>query len=144
RWWRDAIPPVHREFLASLPWVAEAEGHVFLHNGLSPELDCPASVQLECLRRKVWDRTIVSPKFGTDTDRLFNPEYPVWLGADKRLSENPLPLPGRVQVSGHIKVDAPDASAVRIRIDTSGGICEPLTACVLTGPTAEPAFVFSN
>lgn len=141
---KAAMPAEHRAFLAGLPWVAEAEGHLFLHNGLSPALDCPASVQLECLRRKVWDRATVNPRFGTDTDRLFNPEYPVWLGADKGLSANPLPVPGKVQVSGHIKVNAPDVNAVRIRIDTSGGICEPLTACVLTGPTAAPVFVFSN
>lgn len=138
------IPADHRDFFANLPWVAEAEGHIFLHNGLSPELDCPASVQLECLHRKVWDRAIVNPRFGTDTDRLFKPEYPVWIGADKRLSEKPLALPGKVQVSGHIKVDAPDANAVRIRIDTSGGMVEPLTACILAGPTAAPEFVFSD
>jgi serine/threonine protein phosphatase 1 len=141
---KTAMPADHRDFLANLPWVAEAEGHIFLHNGLSPELDCSATVQLECLRRKVWDRALVNPKFGTDTDRLFNPEYPVWIGADKRLSEKPLPLPGKVQVSGHIKVDAPDANAVRIRIDTSGGISEPLTACVLAGPATAPVFVFST
>lgn len=141
---RDAIPPDHRDFLSSLPWVAEAEGHVFLHNGLSPELDCPASVQLECLRRKVWDRAAVQPRFGTLTDREFKPDYPVWLGADKKLSADPLPVPGRVQVTGHILVDAPDATAVRIRIDTSGGIREPLTACVLRGPADPPEFVFSS
>ncbi len=141
---KAAMPADHRAFLAGLPWVAEAEGHVFLHNGLSPELDCPASVQLECLHRKVWDRAAVNPRFGTDTDRLFHDEYPVWLGADKKLSADPLPLPGKVQVSGHIQVDAPDANAVRVRIDTSGGVREPLTACVLTGPRAEPVFVSSN
>lgn len=141
---KAAMPAEHRAFLASLPWVAEAEGHVFLHNGLSPELDCPASVQLECLHRKAWDRAAVNPRFGTDTDRLFHDEYPVWLGADKKLSADPLPLPGKVQVSGHIQVDAPDANAVRVRIDTSGGVREPLTACVLTGPRAEPVFVSSN
>lgn len=141
---REGMPTVHREFLANLPWAAEAEGHVFLHNGLSPELDCPATVQLECLKRKVWDRTIVNPRFGTNTDRLFNAEYPVWLGADKRLSANPLPFPGKVQVSGHVKVDAPDANGVRIRIDTSGGVVEPLTGCLLRGPTAAPAFILSN
>ncbi len=139
-----AMPVEHRDFLASLPWVAEAEGHVFLHNGLSPELDCPAAVQLHCLHQKIWDRAVVNPRFGTDTDRLFKAEYPVWIGADKKLSENPLPLPGKVQVSGHIKIDAPDVNAVRIRIDTSGGIREPLTACVLAGATAAPEFVFSN
>jgi serine/threonine protein phosphatase 1 len=141
---KAAMPAEHRDFLASLPWVAEAEGHIFLHNGLSPELDCPAALQLECLHQKRWERAIMDPRFGTDTDRLFNAEYPVWIGADKRLSENPLPLPGKVQVSGHIRVDAPDANNVRIRIDTSGGIREPLTACILNSPTADPVFVFSD
>jgi len=141
---RDAIPEEHRRFLSGLPWVAEAEGHVFIHNGLSPELDCPASVQLECLRRKVWDKAVVSPKFGTDTDRLFTPDYPVWIGADRKLSENPLPVPGRPQVSGHIMIPAPEASPVRIRIDTSGGVREPLTGCLLRGPGADPVFVSSS
>ncbi len=150
RWAEDlarlkaAIPPDHREFLANLPWVAEAEGHLFLHTGLSPELDCPPSVQLECLRRKVWDRAVVNPRFGTHTDRLFTPEYPVWLGADRRLSANPLPFWGKVQVTGHERIPNPDANAVRIRIDTSGGAVEPLTACLLRGPTDPPEFVFSN
>ena len=140
----DAIPPAHRAFLAGLPWVAEADGHVFLHNGLSPELDCPAAVQLHCLHRKLWDRSAVNPRIGTDTARLFNPDYPVWLGADKKLSADPLPLPGKVQVTGHVRIDAPDANAVRIRIDTSGGKAEPLTACLLRSATAAPEFIFSN
>ena len=141
---REAMPEAHREFLANLPWVAEAEGHVFIHNGLSPELDCPATVQVECLKRKLWTREAVNPRLGTLTDRLFHPEYPVWLGADKKLSASPLPHPGKIQVSGHVRIDEPDASAVRIRIDTSGGVREPLTACVLHGPTDPPEFVFSN
>lgn len=141
---KAAIPVGHREFLANLPWVAEAEGHVFLHCGLSPELDCPASVQLECLRRKVWDRAVVNPRFGTTTDRLFTPEYPVWIGADRKLSANPLPFPGKVQVTGHERVPAPDANGVRIRIDTSGGTVEPLTGCLLRGPGEPPEFIFSS
>ncbi|MFM8271061.1 MAG: metallophosphoesterase [Gemmata sp.] len=141
---KEAMPAAHRDFLANLPWVVEAEGHLFLHNGLSPDLDCPAAVQVELAHRKVWDRAAVNPRFGTDSDRLFNAEYPVWLGADKRLSANPLPLPGKVQVSGHVHVERPDANGVRIRIDTSGGVREPLTACVLTGPGAEPVFVTST
>ncbi|HEX4607452.1 MAG TPA: metallophosphoesterase [Urbifossiella sp.] len=141
---RDAIPPAHRDFLSALPWVAEAEGHVFLHCGLSPELDCPAVTQLHCLQKKLWDRAAVSPRFGTATDREFRPDYPVWLGADKTLSANPLPLPGRVQVTGHVRVEQPDATAVRIRLDTSGGVWEPLTACLLRGPGAAPEYVFSN
>jgi serine/threonine protein phosphatase 1 len=86
----------------------------------------------------------VNPKLGTETDRLFNPDYPVWLGADKRISANPLPVPGKAQVTGHIRIAEPDANPVRIRIDTSGGIAEPLTGCLLRGPAAEPEFVFSN
>jgi serine/threonine protein phosphatase 1 len=141
---REAIPPEHRDFLANLPWVAEAAGHIFLHNGLSPDLDCPASVQLECLKRKLWDRAVLNPRFGTDSARLFNPEYPVWLGADKQLSARPLQFPGKVQVSGHVRIDEPDVNEVRIRIDTSGGVREPLTACLLRGPAEPPVFVFSD
>ena len=150
RWVNDlaalnaAIPADHRRFLSGLPWVAEAEGHVFLHNGLSAELDCPASVQLHCLHKKIWDRAAVSPRLGTNTDRFFTPDYPVWIGADKKLSDHPLPISGKVQVSGHVQIDAPDANRVRIRIDTSGGVREPLTGCVLRSPAADPVFVFSN
>lgn len=57
---------------------------------------------------------------------------------------DPLPYPGKVQVTGHQRVAASDANADRIRIDTAGGIREPLTACVLRGPTDPPAFVFSD
>lgn len=137
---RDAIPADDRAFLSNLPWVAEAAGHVFVHNGLSPHLDEPAAVQLELLRRKRWDG-YVTPRLGSETHRQFNPDYPVWLGADKTLSADPLPVPGRTIVSGHRKVDRPDANAVRIRLDTSGGVAPPLTACVLRGPGAEPEFV---
>ncbi|MFO0823505.1 MAG: metallophosphoesterase [Gemmataceae bacterium] len=141
---KAAMPAEHRAFLANLPWVAEADGHIFLHNGLSPELDCPASVQLHCLHHKKWERAVVNPRFGTNTDRLFTPEYPVWLGADRKLSANPLPFPRKVQVTGHERILTPDANAVRIRIDTSGGVVEPLTACLLRGPGEPPEFLFSN
>lgn len=140
---RDAMPAAHREFLANLPWVAEADGHLFLHNGLSPELDEPAAVQVELLRRKQW-AGYVTPRVGTVTAAEIKPGYPVWLGADKRLSANPLPFPGKVQVTGHQRVAAPDANGVRVRIDTAGGVGEPLTACLLRGPAEPPAFVFSN
>ena len=77
------------------------------------------------------------------SDRLFKPEYPVWLGADKHLSARPLEYPGKVQVTGHVRVEEPDANATRIRIDTSGGERQPLTACLLRGPHEPPEFVFS-
>jgi serine/threonine protein phosphatase 1 len=141
---KAAMPAEHRQFLAKLPWVAEADWHLFLHNGLSPELDCPASLQLECLKKKRWVKAEVQPRFGTDSDRLFTPDYPVWIGADRKLSAHPLPLPGKVQVSGHIQIDTPDTNDVRIRIDTSGGVREPLTACLLRGPKEPPVFVTSN
>lgn len=141
---KAAMPSEHRCFLANLPWVAESSGHIFLHNGLSPELDCPATVQLTLLHRKRWDRRDVNPRLGTNSDRLFRPEYPVWLGADKKLSTRPLEFPGKVQVTGHVRVAAPDVNATRIRIDTSGGEREPLTACILRGPHEPPEFVFSE
>ena len=140
---RDAMPAAHRDFLAGLPWVAEAGGHVFLHNGLSPELDEPARVQLELLRRKRW-AGYATPRLGTVTAAEYQPGYPVWLGADKRLSANPLPLPGRVQVTGHQKVAEPEVNAVRIRLDTAGGVREPLTACLLRGLGEPPVFVSST
>jgi serine/threonine protein phosphatase 1 len=141
---KAAMPAEQRAFLANLPWVAEAEGHIFLHNGLSPELDCPASLQVECLKRKRWVKEEVQPRFGTNTDKLFTPDYPVWLGADKGLAANPLRFEGKLQITGHVKVDSPEVNETRIRIDTSGGIEEPLTACLLRGPKEPPVFVFSN
>lgn len=140
---RDAVPESHRAFFAGLPWVVCSSGHVFLHNGLSPELLEPAGVQLELLRRRAW-HGYANPRLGTVSEREYKPDYPVWLGADKSLSANPLPMEDRVQVTGHVRVDAPDATAVRIRIDTSGGVREPLTGCLLRGPTADPVFVFSD
>ncbi|MGF1580826.1 MAG: metallophosphoesterase [Gemmataceae bacterium] len=137
-----AMPRDHRELLAALPWVVEAEGHIFLHAGLSPELDQPAEKQVQALRERRWDWSL-SPKPGTRTSDLWQPDYPVWIGADKRLSEFPLPLPGRIQVTGHVHIPEPDVNSVRIRIDTSGGRQEPLTACLLEHPTAPPRFIQS-
>lgn len=100
-------------------------------------------MQLELLRRRAW-HGYANPRLGTVSEREYQPDYPVWLGADKSLSANPLPMEDRVQVTGHVRVDAPDATAVRIRIDTSGGVREPLTGCLLRGPTDDPVFVFSD
>jgi serine/threonine protein phosphatase 1 len=141
---RDAIPQTHREFFKALPWGATAAGHLFLHNGLSDELECSATLQVECLKRKIWQKSAVQPRVGTDTNIMFTPDYPVWVGADRNLSANPLPHPHLVQVSGHERVPRPDANGVRIRIDTSGGTIEPLTGCLLRSAKAEPVFIFSN
>ena len=138
---RDAMPAAHRDFLAGLPWLVRAPGHAFLHCGLSQHLDCTADAQLELLRRKVWDRAAVSPKFGSTLDTYFDPEYPAWLGADRTASRDPLPIPGVVQVTGHQHTRRPDASPVRIRLDTTGGMHPPLTACLLTTADALPVFV---
>ena len=133
----------HAEFLGGLPWVAETAGHVFVHNGLSPEFDEPAGVQLELLRRKQW-HGYVTPKIGTVSHLLYEPEYPVWLGADRKLADRPLPVPGRVIVNGHERVKYPQANAIRIRIDTTGGSVPPLTACLLRAADAAPEFTFSE
>lgn len=140
---RDAVPESHRKFFAARPWVVEAEGHIFMHNGLSPELDEPATTQLHLLKQKKW-HGYVHPTIGTKTASHFEPSYPVWIGADRNLSEHPLPYPGKLLVSGHVRVDTPDVNDVRIRIDTSGGHSEPLTACLLRDATATPTFIFSD
>jgi serine/threonine protein phosphatase 1 len=137
---REAMPAEHRDFLASLPWVVEASGHVFVHCGLSPELKVGPDEQVNALRARRWDRTLLRPVAGTNTEILWEDEYPVWLGADRTLSESPLPYPGKVQVTGHVRVRKPDANAVRIRLDTSGGFGS-LTACLLRSADAEPVFV---
>lgn len=137
---RQAMPREHREFLSSLPWLVEASGHLFLHNGLSPELRATAEEQVEALRAKRWDRKLMRPIAGTLTAEKWEPDYPVWLGADKGLSASPLPHPGQVQVSGHVRVAVPEVNAVRIRLDTSGGH-GTLTACLLRSASAQPVFV---
>ena len=49
---REAIPERHRAFLASLPWVVETSGHLFLHCGLSPELGASPSEQVAAMHLK--------------------------------------------------------------------------------------------
>jgi serine/threonine protein phosphatase 1 len=80
---------------------------------------------------------------GSPTDLKWQPEYPVWIGADKGLSESPLAFPGKVQVTGHVRVAKPDVNHVRIRLDTSGGLGY-LTACILRSADAEPEFISSK
>lgn len=140
---REAMPRRHRDFLASLRWVVEAPGHLFLHNGLSDELQATPEAQVEALHARRWERSTLSPLAGTDTDRYWVDEYPVWLGADRGLSASPLPYPGKVQVTGHDRVRRPEADAVRVRIDTGGGRGE-LTACLLKSADAAPVFISSR
>ena len=140
---RVAMPEDHRRFLGSLPWVVEAPGHLFLHCGLSPELGASPEQQVEALHAKRWDRALLRPIPGTTTEKLWEPEYPVWLGADRGLAEAPLPYPGKVQVTGHVRVRRPDVNPVRIRLDTSGGAGK-LTACLLRAADARPEFLTSR
>ena len=97
---RGAMPEEHREFLASLPWVVEAPGHLFLHNGLSDELMATAQGQVEALRSRRWDRSLLEPIPGSATKIYWEPDHPAWLGADRGLSGAPLPHAGKVQVTG--------------------------------------------
>jgi calcineurin-like phosphoesterase family protein len=140
---KGAIPAEHREFLVSLLWVVEAPGHLFLHCGLSPELGASPLEQLAALHRREWNRSVMEPLLGSATDRKWQPEYPVWIGADKNLSESPLRFPGKVQVTGHVLVSEPDVNPVRIRLDTSGGFGY-LTACLLRSADVEPEFISSK
>jgi serine/threonine protein phosphatase 1 len=140
---REAIPDEHKNFLASLPWIVEAPGHLFLHNGLSNELRATPEEQVEALRSRRWNRTLLNPVPGTKTDKLWEDEYPVWLGADRRLSESPLAYPGKVQVTGHERVGKPVVNDVCIRLDTSGG-SGTLTGCLFRSAGAEPVFIPSR
>ncbi len=140
---KRAIPAEHRSFLASLPWVVESPGHLFLHCGLSPELGASPLEQVAAMHLKRWDRSTLNPVAGTNTDLLWQPEYPVWIGADKNLSKTPLEFPGKVQVTGHVQVSQPDVNPVRIRLDTSGGFGY-LTACLLRSADAKPEFISSK
>jgi serine/threonine protein phosphatase 1 len=137
---RMAMPAAHRAFLSTLPWLVEATGHLFLHCGLSGELRARAEEQVEALHHKRWDRTPLRPEPRTDTDLLWQDEYPVWIGADRKLSPNPLPHPRKIQVTGHVYVPTPDVGPHRIRIDTVGGPGRP-TACLLRAPQSEPVFI---
>ncbi len=47
---RGAIPEGQRAFHASLPWLVEAPGHLFLHSGLSNELKASPEEQVASLR----------------------------------------------------------------------------------------------
>ncbi len=141
---KDAMPPEHADFLGNLPWGASAAGHLFLHCGLSKELGMTAQAQWGCVERKLWDRATVSPKLGTTTERWFDPEYPSWVGASRKSSLDPLPYPGKVQVSGHVYTREPDANGVRIRIDTTGGSNPPLCGCLLRDAKSPPEFLFGS
>jgi calcineurin-like phosphoesterase family protein len=99
---REAIPESHRAFLVSLPWVVETSGHLFVHCGLSPELGASPSEQVAAMHLKRWDRSTLKPVAGSNTDMLWQPDYPVWIGADRSLSKSPLLFPGKVQVTGHV------------------------------------------
>ena len=140
---KGAIPAEHRAFLVSLPWVVESPGHLFLHCGLSFELAASATEQLAALHRREWDRSVMKPVMSTNTDLLWQPEYPVWIGAHKDLSKWSLEFPGKVQVTGHVRVSKPDVNSSRIRLDTSGGFGY-LTACLLRSSDAEPEFISSK
>ncbi len=127
---KGALPAEHQALLALLPWIVEAPGHLFLHCGLSHELEADSNAQLAALHRKEWDRSVLKPRVGSATDRLWQPDYPVWIGADQGLSKSPLMHTGKVQVTGHVTVPKPEVNSVRIRLDTSGGLGD-LTACLL-------------
>lgn len=141
---RKNMPASHRDLLRSLPWIVESERHLFLHNGLTPEVAATAEQQVACARVRCWDRGILAPRPYTATYDKWTDEYPVWLGADKGCSAKPLPHPTKVQVTGHARVDRPDVSAERIRIDTTGGSYGELTACVLPAANSSPIFVASG
>jgi serine/threonine protein phosphatase 1 len=107
------------------------------------ELEATAEEQVQLLHHKVWEKSQARPFPASTTELLWQPDYPVWLGADRKLSRKPLPFPGKIQVTGHVTMHLPDANATRIRLDTSGGFGR-LTACLLRSPCAAPQFFSSR
>jgi serine/threonine protein phosphatase 1 len=99
--------------------------------------------QVAALHLKRWDRSTLNPVEGTNTDLLWQDDYPVWIGADKNLSKTPLEFPGKIQVTGHVQVCQPEVNAARIRLDTSGGFGH-LTACLVRSAETEPEFISSK
>ncbi|MEI6415761.1 MAG: DUF6569 family protein [Pseudomonadota bacterium] len=86
RSFRARFPSHHRNFLASLPWVLELDGHVFVHAGLhpgsiKPQIDSLTRRELPSVRELLpppirdkslatvcdpnWDRFVVSAHHGT-------------------------------------------------------------------------------
>jgi serine/threonine protein phosphatase 1 len=140
---RKTMSVEHRKFLGSLPWVAEAPGHLFLHCGLSPELEASPQQQVAALHSRSWHKSSLKPRPGTKTHDCWTDDYPVWLGADPGLSEYPLAYPGKVQVTGHRPVQKHHVNPIRIRLDTSGG-SGILTAAILMSARSEPTFITSR
>ena len=126
----EAIPEAHREALASLPWLVEFDRAPF--PALRP-LSRAGAVGPGTARRPEGPSLgrLLRPVPGTKTAAYWQTDYPVWPRADRRLSARPLPVPGRVQVTGHVHVRAPDPTACAIRLDTAGGHLDFLTACLL-------------
>ncbi len=124
-----------------MPWVVEAPGHLFLHCGLSRELEAGPEEQVEALRQ-----TVLGPvpaearRRDRHGDGSGSPNTRSGSGPTAACPRSPLPYPGKVQVTGHERVPEPDASPVRIRLDTSGGR-GVLTACLLRSADARPEFI---
>ncbi|MBN2431277.1 MAG: metallophosphoesterase [Acidobacteria bacterium] len=109
---KNAIPPLHQEFLADLPWCLEHPRYFIVHAGLRP--DQPFREQLDVLRH-----------------RDFSLNRPEWL-CERSLATAPLPPDcPYVVISGHVRQREVVFSNGRILLDTSGGRGKNLSAVLL-------------
>jgi serine/threonine protein phosphatase 1 len=109
---KNAMPMKHQEFLFSLPWYIEAEGHLIVHAGLFP--DKPFKPQLEELKIRDFS-TMWIPYF--DDPELVSSDPP---------SDCPLTV-----ISGHVRQKAVIFREKRILVDTTGGLGGKLSAVLL-------------
>lgn len=109
---KNAMPEKHLEFLCSLPWHIEADGHLIVHAGLFP--DKPFKSQLEELKSRRFS-TMWIPYF--DDPELVSSDPP---------SDCPLTV-----ISGHVRQPAVIFREKRILVDTTGGLGGKLSAILL-------------
>ena len=109
---KNAMPGKHLEFLVSLPWYIEADGHLIVHSGLFP--DKPFKPQLEELKSRSYS-TMRIPFFD-------DPEL---------VSSDPPPDCPFTVISGHVRQPAVIFREKRILVDTTGGLGGKLSAVLL-------------
>ncbi len=109
---KNSMPERHLEFLFSLPWHIEEDGHLIVHAGLFP--DKPFKPQLEELKSRSFS-TMWIPFF--DDPELVSSDPP---------SDCPLTV-----ISGHVRQPDVIFREKRILVDTTGGLSGNLSAVLL-------------
>lgn len=107
-----AIPPEHKEFLTTMPWVVEHPENIFVHAGL--DANQPTEMQLRILHAKDW--TLVRPP---------------WLCDKAFAAQDGPPDNWRRIISGHVPTAEVVIRPKRILTDTTGGLRGELSCVIL-------------